>query len=271
MSVENPLAPAPAPQAHATAPNSQAGKGLGVAALAVAIVALLLSWVPIINNFAGVLGVVALVLGIVSLALAAKRNGGKGLGIASSIIAIVALVAVFATQAAYSAAIDEVSTAIEDAADGEVAAPAAVVEQAEDTTQVLALGESAVVGEYSVTVDSVVLDAAAEIASANPFNEKADGQYVLVGLSVVYNGDKEGDAWIDLMAELVGSDARIYDSSTSMAVTANPETDVPTLTRGGDGAYEVAFDVPAAAVEDAKVRVTETLSFDDASALWATK
>jgi hypothetical protein len=30
------------------------------------------------------------------------------------------------------------------------------------------------------------------------------------------------------------------------------------------------FDVPAEAVTDAKVRVTELLSFDDAAGLWAT-
>ena len=72
--------------------------------------------------------------------------------------------------------------------------------------------------------------------------------------------------------KLVGSDARIYDSSsTSMAVVPKPSTDVPTLTKGGKGSYQVAFDVPAAAVTDAKVRVKETLSFNDESALWNTK
>ncbi|MGL3807535.1 DUF4190 domain-containing protein [Paeniglutamicibacter sp. R2-26] len=272
--MENQLAPAPAPapQPQAPAPKSAAGKGLGVAALVIAIVALTLSWVPIINNFAAVLGIVALALGIFSLVFAIKRNGGKGLGIASTIIAVVSIAMVFITQAAYSAALDSVATAIEDASDGEVAAPKKVVEQAADESNVLALGQSGEVGEYTVTVDSVVLDAAKQIAKANQFNEKADGQYVLVELSVVYNGDEEGDAWIDLSPELLGSDARIYDtSSASMAVAPKPATDMPTLRNGGKGTYQVVFDVPAAAVVDAKVRVTETLSFDDESALWATK
>ena len=269
MSVQNPLDPnvvPPAPQARTTA-----GKGLGIAALVVGIVALALCWVPIVNNIAAVLGFIALVLGVISLVVASKRRGSKGLGIASSIIAIVAIILVFATQAAYVKAIDEVANDIADASDGEVAAPAEVIEQAEDESQVLALGEAATVGEYSVNVNAVNLDAGAQIAKANEFNEKAEGQYVLVDLSVVYNGDEEGDAWLDLNPELVGSDASIYSTSSATAVPAKPGMDLPTLANGGKGSYQVVFDVPAEAVEDAKIRVSETISFSDESVLWATK
>ena len=269
MSIHTPMdpgTPAPSP-----APKSTAGKGLGVAALVIAIVALVLCWVPIVNNLAAVLGVIALVLGIVSLVIALKRNGSKGLGISSSIIAVVAIVLVFLTQAFYVKAIDEIAEGVQDAADGEVAAPAEVVEQAADETQVLALGTAATVGEYSVNVSSVDLDAGKAIAKVNEFNEKAKGQYVLVDVSVVYNGDEEGDAWLDLSPELVGSDASIYDTSTAMVVTAKPVSDAPTLTKGGKASYQVVFDVPAEAVSDAKIRMSEGLSFSDDSKLWATK
>jgi hypothetical protein len=269
MSVGNPLAPAP--QAQVPAPKSNAGKGLGIAALVVAIVALLLSWVPIINNFAAFLGFVALVLGIISLVVATKRRGSKGLGVASSIIAIVAIVLVFVTQSAYGKALDSVSAAIEDSADGEVAAPAEVIEQAADEAQVLKLGEATTIGEYSVNVSAVNLEAGKVIAKANQFNDKAEGQYVLVDLSVVYNGEDEGDAWIDLNPELVGADARIYDTTSAGASVSKPVMDVPTLTKGGKGSYQVVFDVPAEAVTDAKIRVTETISFDDEAGLWVTK
>lgn len=268
MSVQNPVAPAP----EAPAPKTTAGKGLGIAALIVAIVALLLCWVPIINNFAAFLGFVALVLGIISLVIAAKRRGSKGLGIASTIIAIISIVMVFVTQAAYVAAIDGVSSAVEDSMDGEVSAPAEVVEQAADSSQVLALGKSATVGSYEVNVKSVKLDAAKEIKAANPYNEKASGQYVVADLSVTFKGDKEGDAWLELMPELVGSDASIYDTSTCMATLKKPASDAPTLTKGGSASYQVCFDVPKNALDDPKLRVSETISFDDeASALWATK
>ncbi|MFC9934336.1 DUF4352 domain-containing protein [Glutamicibacter sp. NPDC127525] len=269
MSLQNPVDPNMVPPAPPA--KSSAGKGLGIAALVVAIVALALCWVPIVNNFAAVLGFIALVLGIVSLIVASKRRGSKGLGVASSIIAIVAIVLVFATQAAYVKAIDEVANGIADASDGEVAAPAEIIEQAEDETQVLALGQAAAVGEYSVNVSAVNLDAGAQIAKANEFNQEAEGQYVLVDLSVVYNGEEEGDAWLDLNPELVGSDASIYSTSSATAITAKPGMDVPTLAKGGKGSYQVVFDVPAEAVADAKIRMSETLSFTDDSVLWAAK
>jgi len=47
--------------------------------------------------------------------------------------------------------------------------------------------------------------------------------------------------------------------------------DVPTLAKGGKGSYQVVFDVPAEAVADAKIRMSETLSFTDDSVLWAAK
>ncbi|WP_404289840.1 DUF4190 domain-containing protein [Glutamicibacter arilaitensis] len=269
MTAGTPLEPAPNSQVPPAQTN--AGKGLGIAALVIAIVALTICWVPIVNNFAAVLGFVALILGIISLAIASKRRGSKGMGIAASVIAIVAIVLVFVTQAAYAKALDGVSAAIDDAADGEVAAPEKVIEQASDESQVLKLGEAATIGEYSVNVSAVNLEADNIIAKANTFNEKAEGQYVLVDLSVVYNGEEEGDAWIDLSPELLGSDSRIYSTTSSMAIAPKPATDVPTLTKGGKGAYQVVFDVPADALTDAKIRVTETLSFDDEAGLWATK
>lgn len=273
MSVGNQLDPGPQMPAPAPAPvaKSSAGKGLGVAALVIGIVALCLCWVPIANNFAAVLGFIALVLGVISLIIASKKNGGKGLGIASTVIAVVSIVLVFVTQAAYVKALDELSATIEDASDGEVAASDEVLEQAQDPAQALGLGQSAGIGEYTVSVDAVNLEADKEIAAANPFNEKPEGQYVLVDLTTEFNGAEEGDPWIDLTVELVGSDSRIYSTTSSMAVTEHPATDVPTLTAGGEGSYQLAFDVPAAAVEDAKIRVTETLSFKDESGLWATK
>lgn len=269
MSIQSPIDPG---QTTATpAAKTSAGKGLGIAALVIAILALCLCWVPIINNFAAVLGFVALILGIISLVIAAKRNGSKGMGVASSIIAVVAIVLVFVTQAAYVAAIDEVVEAIEEGVDGQSEASESEIAQASDESMVLNMGDSIDIGEYAVSVTSVNLEAAAEIEAANPFNESANGQYVLVELEVTYNGNEEGDPWIDLVIELMGSDARIYSSSTTDAIVENSAFDLPTLTTGGSGSFQVVFDVPAEAVTDAKVRVTETLSFTDDAGIWAAK
>lgn len=269
MTVQSPVDPITPPAAPPA--KTGAGKGLGIAALVIAIVALTLCWVPIINNLAAVLAIVALILGIVSLVVATKRNGGKGLGIASGIIAVVAVSLVFVTQAAYVAAIDEVVAAIEDSADGESAASDKELEQANDDSQVLGLGQERDLGDYSVTVAAVNLNAAEQIAAANPFNDSAAGQYVLVDVEVTYTGSEEADPWIDLNVELMGADARIYSTSSSDAVVERSGFDLPTLTSGGSGSYQVVFDVPAEAVENAKVRVTETFSFGDDAGIWTAK
>ncbi len=39
-------------------------------------------------------------------------------------------------------------------------------------------------------------------------HEPPTNQYVLVDVSVVYNGDEEGDPWIDLTHAFQGTDAR---------------------------------------------------------------
>ena len=135
----------------------------------------------------------------------------------------------------------------------------------------LEVGETAEVGEYSVTVTDVQLDSNDAVTSANPFNDAPTGQYVLATLEVTYTGDEEGDAWLDLTVELAGSDARIYDSSSCLAVTPNPVMDVPTLTNGGSGSFDICFDVPTDALEAPVLHVEELLSFDDeARAAWKT-
>lgn len=56
------------------------------------------------------------------------------------------------------------------------------------------------------------LDATEDILAVNEFNEGPQGQFVLIDLSVEYTGSEEGDPWIDLGVNFVGSDARQYDS-----------------------------------------------------------
>ena len=96
---------APAPAASATkAPKSIAA----IVGLILGIIALVLSAMPIINNFAFILGVVGLIFGIVGVVgTRDKKKSGKGMAVASVIIAALACVIVLASQAVYSAALDE--------------------------------------------------------------------------------------------------------------------------------------------------------------------
>lgn len=104
---------APAPVASATkAPKSIAA----IVGLILGIIALVLSAMPIINNFAFILGVVGLIFGIVGVVgTRDKKKSGKGMAVASVIVAALACVIVLASQAVYSAALDEAGAQLDKA------------------------------------------------------------------------------------------------------------------------------------------------------------
>lgn len=144
------------------------------------------------------------------------------------------------------------------------------VSEGAETADGLPWGETAELGGYTVSVSEVQLDANEAVQGANSFNDSPEGQYVLVSLDLTYNGDEEGDAWLDLSVKLSGSDSRIYDTSSCMAVSPNPITDLPTLTAGGSGEFDVCFDVPPKALHNPEVIVEESFSFEDNRAVWRT-
>ena len=144
---------------NAANPETAHGWGVPTAtdiAFALGILALLTSIVPIVNNFSFILALIGVVFALVGvIACARGKKRGKGMGIASLIINILALVVVLALQSAWSAAIDEAFdtgttaeqqdvSADEGAADGDAA-------QAEDDASGNATQSAS---EYEVTIDS---------------------------------------------------------------------------------------------------------------------
>src|SRR3954471_7986239 len=169
-------------------PGPLKGSGLAIAALVLGIIAVLLCWVPIVNNFAAILAVVGLALGVPALISARRgKRTGSGLAVASVILSVLALVGVLATQAFYSSVIDDVANNIH-RPEADASAPAAAV---------LPLGQPGQLNEYTVTVDRVTPNGNGLVAAANQFNDPPTGQYVLVGLTVTYNGADEGDPGLD--------------------------------------------------------------------------
>lgn len=104
-------APAPA------APPTKAPKSIAaIVGLILGIIALVLSAMPIINNFAFILGIVGLIFGIVGVVgTRDKKKSGKGIAVASVIVAALACVIVLASQAVYSAALDEAGAQLDKA------------------------------------------------------------------------------------------------------------------------------------------------------------
>lgn len=98
---QSPQAPMPPEQ-----PKNRAA--MGIVSLVLGIIAVLTSFIPIINNFSALLALIGIVFGIVGIVITAKNHcGGKGLSIAGLILNVVAIVVVFASQSAYSTAVNE--------------------------------------------------------------------------------------------------------------------------------------------------------------------
>ena len=92
-----------------TAPKS----GLAIAGLVLGIIGLCISWVPILNNLAIVPAILGAIFAIIALLGIKKgKKSGKGLGIAGLVCSILAVIIIFASQAAYSAAIDKAAESL---------------------------------------------------------------------------------------------------------------------------------------------------------------
>ncbi|MCQ1950748.1 DUF4352 domain-containing protein [Arthrobacter sp. zg-Y859] len=253
--------------------NPEAGKGLAITALVIGLVSLLLCWVPIVNNLVFLLGLIGLGFAIPAVVVAVRnRSRSKGMSIAGLILVVLSLVGVVATQAFYGQVIDDVTESVA-GSEHSTADDSAASAGSSQAGQTEALGETARVGDYNVTVTGVDTAATQEILAVNPLNDDPEGEYVLVDLTVEYVGNEEGDPWLDLQTKFVGSDAKQYDSATG-AVVALPDYDVPTLEKGGTAHYQVCMDVPAeaASTADAKVLVEPTFSMHDNDGVyWAVR
>ena len=183
-----PQPPLPAQQLGAAPQRSRSG--MAIAALVLGIVALAMSWMPIVNNLAFIVALVGLVLGIVGIVgCARKGKAGKGLAIAGVALSVVAGIVVLATQAAYTAAIDEAlsGASVEavgegSAASGGASAASSAGGQAASGSDELAVGQSVTLSDgLAVSVDAVQTGLA-----------RYDGSPA-TGITVTYvnNGSKE--------------------------------------------------------------------------------
>jgi len=265
-------------------PQSNQGRGMALAGLILGIVALFLFWIPVISWLALIMALVGLGLGVGALVTAVRRRTtAKGLSIAAVVVSGVALIAAILGTAFWGA----LFSAVEDDANNpsSTITPSATASPSTGTTgspsgsssatagtELLPLGTAAEVGEYTVAVSSVQLNATDAILGFNEFNKAPEGQYVLITLDVVYNGSEEGDPWLDLTPAFVGSDSRQYDESTCTAALDLEGTAVPTLENGGAAQYEVCMDVPATALPGQRVLVEETFALTaPTEASWQTQ
>ena len=87
-------------------------KVLGILAILFGAIALFGSWLPILNNLSFVIAVLALILGLIGLAINRKRP--KMLAIIGTVLAVVSMVIVIATQLMYARALNNAAKNVEE-------------------------------------------------------------------------------------------------------------------------------------------------------------
>lgn len=133
----------------------------------------------------------------------------------------------------------------------------------------LAAGSTVTVGDWSVTVGATSLDASAEIAAENSFNDPpADGHaFVMAPVDLTYLGDGSDTPWVSLSFTLVGGDGNTYDERCG--VIPSPLRDISEMYTDASASGNVCVEIAEAALDGAAWRVTESFSFDDAEARFA--
>ena len=90
----------------------QERKVLGILAIIFGALALLGSWMPIINNFSFILAILALIFGLIGFAVNRKRP--KTLAIIGTVLSVVSIAIVLATQAMYAKSLKELGKNVEE-------------------------------------------------------------------------------------------------------------------------------------------------------------
>lgn len=260
---------------------------LALVGMIIAILSILVCWIP----FVGIAGVIGGIAGVVLGALGLRKIrtdlqvGGKGLALTSLIVGVLAILGGIASTALAVVAINSIDDAytdfdaswdeaLEDSESWSEDLESTLEDGSEVTEEEVAeavhvgLGEATTVGDYTVTVTAVNPNANDLIAAESEFNQAPVHQYMLVDLTVVYEGDLQGNPWVELPVAFVGNDAVSYDSTSCFADLPVDGWDIDALNPGGSGSYQVCMDVPAEAVAGGSVGVGSLYDLESGTAFW---
>jgi hypothetical protein len=123
------------------------------------------------------------------------------------------------------------------------------------------LGSQFELGDWSVTVNSVDLDAWPEIEAENPFNEPpaAGRKFVMFHATTTYNGTETGDVRFDLDWGIVGSLGNTFGLADYCGVIPDDLNDAGELFPGATAVGNVCVSAESAQIEGATIQVEQFL------------
>lgn len=262
---EAPQPPAQTQQPQYAAPVAAAKQKntVGLIGFIVAIVGLVFACIPGALIVGWVLLPVGFILSIVGLCLSGKK---KGLSIAGLIISVVGTIigfVVFFTvvvtsfDEAFSGGDVTVEQPVtEGAAEGASEEPATPAEGTRENPY--PIGTAITQGDWTVTVNSVNLDATQLLADENLFNEAApEGTtYILVNLTSTYNGTKADGDYPFVSLEYVTPGGNTVSMTDTFAVAPEPFDLMTTLYEGASTTGNMALAVPTEGIADGVLTVT---------------
>lgn len=250
---------------------------LGIVALIVAIVGFIFAVIPGALILGWVLLPISFILAIVSLVMKDKKRGAGLTALIISIVGTILGVIVFVgvvgssfeeafseeTQVQTPENSQEAEATMDETAEPVDAAPADTDQGTRDNP--LAIGSTITTDEWELTVNSVNLDAAAELAGGNMFNEPpAEGNVqILINVTATYMGsDPEGATpWASV--KYVSPSGNTFDSTDTFLVAENSLDRMKTLYEGASTTGDVALEVPSDGLIEGTLRVSPDLFADD--------
>ncbi|MGJ0204630.1 DUF4352 domain-containing protein [Leucobacter sp. gxy201] len=126
------------------------------------------------------------------------------------------------------------------------------------------IGSAITDGDWTATINSVNLDGTQAVMDTNPFNETpAEGtQYILVNVTLTYNGDNPDGSMPMMIAEYVTVDGNTINSFDKMVLPPEQFDNVSTLYTGASTTGNLAFEVPSATASEGVLAVKADMMGD---------
>lgn len=263
-----PIQDPPAYVAAAVAPSKEKNV-LGLVAFIISIVGFVFACIPGALILGWILLPIAFILSIVALFFKGKTKSLALTGLIVSIVGTIVGAVVFITV---------IATSIDEAFSGEettVVAPtdeaeeAEVVEDEEVTEQgtrenPYPIGTAISQGDWTVTINSVNLDATSELTATDLYNSAPDAGsvYMLVNLTATYSGtNPDGEtAWTTV--DYVTADGNTIDSLSKLLLAPDSFDNITTLYEGASVTGNKALQIPADSASEGVLAINPTMFGD---------